>query len=117
MCAKFCADSPYSLAVGGHKNGFHIIDVSRLLPGISIQHAVFSWCQFPPFPLLIVVIQKFKKRDLLKPVMESQEVANGISDAHNGTVGTKENVSLDLNVCEIAYLLTAKSVNYFPLEM
>ena len=63
MCAKFCADSPYSLAVGGHKNGFHIIDVSKLLPGryiapqyrlsflhtvieASIQHAVFSCFHF-----------------------------------------------------------------------
>ena len=32
-CAQFCMDAPYALAVGGEKNGFHIVDVSRLLPG------------------------------------------------------------------------------------
>lgn len=50
ICARFCLDSPYSLAVGGKRNGFHIIDVAKLLP----------------------VIQRFKKRELLMPVRGSE---------------------------------------------
>lgn len=34
LCAKFCPDSPYSLVVGGEKNGFHIINVTNLPQGI-----------------------------------------------------------------------------------
>ena len=33
MCSKFCVDSPYTLAVGGNKNGFHIINILKLLDG------------------------------------------------------------------------------------
>ena len=50
---------------------------------------------FHVFIFFIVVIQKFKKRALLKPVMESEGVANGIAAASNGTVNIKE-VSLSL---------------------
>ena len=40
LCAKFCPDSPYSLAVGGEKNGFHVINVSNLPQGIIVLRAV-----------------------------------------------------------------------------
>ena len=33
--AKFCVDSPYTLAVGGQKNGFHLLNVARLPAGKS----------------------------------------------------------------------------------
>jgi len=33
--AKFCVDSPYILAVGGQKNGFHLLNVARLPAGKS----------------------------------------------------------------------------------
>ena len=37
MCAKFCVDSPYCLAVGGQKNGFHVVNVEKLLPGKKLE--------------------------------------------------------------------------------
>ena len=36
LCAKFCPDSPYSLVIGGEKNGFHVINVSSLPQGIIV---------------------------------------------------------------------------------
>ena len=33
MCAKFNVDSPFVLAVGGQKNGFHIINLTTLEDG------------------------------------------------------------------------------------
>ncbi len=33
MCCKFCVDSPYALAVGGNKNGFHLLNVQQLPDG------------------------------------------------------------------------------------
>ena len=46
MCAHFCADSPYSLAVGGKKNGFHVINVANMLPGMCTY---FVNGEFSPF--------------------------------------------------------------------
>ena len=36
MCSKFCVDSPYALAVGGNKNGFHLINVLQLPDGKNL---------------------------------------------------------------------------------
>lgn len=47
LCARFCMDSPYALAVGGTKNGFQIIDVRQLEP----------------------VAQRIQGRDLMVPVL------------------------------------------------
>lgn len=35
LCARFCGDSPYALAVGGTKNGFQTIDIRVLESGID----------------------------------------------------------------------------------
>lgn len=34
LCARFCVDSPYALAIGGTKNGFQTIDIRGLQSGI-----------------------------------------------------------------------------------
>ena len=49
LCARFCVDSPYALAVGGMKNGFQIIDVRQLEPGV-----VYA----PTSPCLLINIQR-----------------------------------------------------------
>ena len=46
MCAKFCVDSPFSLAVGGRKNGFHVINVQKLLPGMLKVLQQTTWLQW-----------------------------------------------------------------------
>ena len=53
LCARFCGDSPYALAVGGTKNGFQTIDIRVLESGIdganSAGVVVNSLC--PPLTL------------------------------------------------------------------
>ena len=34
LCARFCVDSPYVLAVGGTRNGFQTLDIRGLVPGM-----------------------------------------------------------------------------------
>lgn len=68
MCARFCLDAPYSLAVGGRKNGFYIIDVEKLLPGTYVCVLLLPLnYKLRCLVSLDVVIQRFKKRDLLMP--------------------------------------------------
>lgn len=43
LCARFCVDSPYSLVVGGKKNGFHIINVANLPQGTTL--VLFCFCR------------------------------------------------------------------------
>ncbi|XP_064386445.1 periodic tryptophan protein 1 homolog [Halichondria panicea] len=79
-CAQFCVDTPYTLAVGGEKNGFHIIDASRLLP----------------------VTQRFKKRGFMvptdgSPTDSSQDVpvTSASEDGHT-TEETEESADQDM---------------------
>ena len=44
LCARFCVDSPYALAVGGTRNGFQTIDIRRLEPGIYCLFFLSTAC-------------------------------------------------------------------------
>ena len=78
LCAKFCPDSPYSLVVGGEKNGFHIINVSSLPQGIINFHEQFV-CNNYFMIIIVIVVQRFKDRQLMAPVTPPSQVFTSLS--------------------------------------
>ena len=72
LCATFCPDSPYSLVVGGEKNGFHVINVSNLPQGIInlTNNLNAVGCKL----YVLAVMQRFKDRELIVPVTPPSQV-------------------------------------------
>ena len=70
LCARFCPDSPYSLVVGGEKNGFHVINVSSLPQGIINLTNNLNACKL----CVLAVMQRFKDRELIAPVTPPSQV-------------------------------------------
>ena len=75
LCTQFCIDSPYSLVVGGEKNGIHIINVANLPQGNHIIISYFT-VKCITTTLFFSVMQRFKDRKLLAPVTPPSQVVS-----------------------------------------
>lgn len=78
-------DTPYALAVGGSKNGFQVMDVRQLQPGLGRRHDPRIWWIF--FVLSLAVAQRFHGRDLIVPVLPEESTTGGGREGEATEVG------------------------------
>jgi periodic tryptophan protein 1 len=64
LCARFCVDSPYALAVGGTRNGFQTLDIRGLVP----------------------VAQRFRGRDMIMPLVPDSTNGKEVVTEDRGVV-------------------------------